>query len=104
MYATKPRIESYFIADVSTYSVSPLLALGFVEYSQKGEEKKVEWADFERKTRSECHLQIEEHFTDYKVEEGAEKEGDVLQWKDMNENIDKGEKGDIVLDARPSGR
>lgn len=62
LYATKPRIESYFIAD------------------------------------------IEEHFTDYRVEDGAEREGDVLQWKDVNENIEKGEKGDIVLDARPPGR
>jgi thiosulfate/3-mercaptopyruvate sulfurtransferase len=61
LYATKPRIESYFIAD------------------------------------------IEEHFTEYKVE-GNEKEGDVLEWKDMNENIEKAGKGDIILDARPSGR
>ncbi|GAA6019877.1 hypothetical protein JCM11491_004851 [Sporobolomyces phaffii] len=62
IYATKPRIESYFIAD------------------------------------------IEEHFTEYRVDEGAEKQGDVLEWEDMNSNIEKGEQGDIVLDARPSGR
>ncbi|GAA5930215.1 thiosulfate sulfurtransferase [Sporobolomyces koalae] len=61
LYATKPRIESYFIAD------------------------------------------IEENFTDYRVEEGSE-QSDVVQWQEMNANVDKGEQGDIVLDARPSGR
>ncbi|GAA6062599.1 hypothetical protein JCM10212_004894 [Sporobolomyces blumeae] len=60
LYAKKPKVESYFIAD------------------------------------------IEENFTDYKVD-GAEKE-DVKQWDDMDANIDKGDQGEVVLDARPTGR
>lgn len=47
--------------------------------------------------------QIEENFTDYKVAEGSEK-SDVVEWEHMNENISKGDSGDLVLDARPSGR
>ncbi|BGP25638.1 thiosulfate/3-mercaptopyruvate sulfurtransferase [Rhodotorula toruloides] len=60
LYAHKPRVESYFIAD------------------------------------------IEENFSEYKVD-GREK-ADVRQWKDMNKNIKKGEKGDVVVDARAAGR
>ncbi|GAA5846444.1 hypothetical protein JCM9279_001377 [Rhodotorula babjevae] len=60
MFATKPRIESYFIAD------------------------------------------IEEEFTDYKVE--GEVRDDVRQWEDMDANIAKGDEGAVVVDARPAGR
>ncbi|BGP71427.1 hypothetical protein NBRC10513v2_004803 [Rhodotorula toruloides] len=60
LYAHKPRVESYFIAD------------------------------------------IEENFSEYKVD-GGEK-SDVRQWKDMTKNIKKGEKGDVVVDARAAGR
>ncbi|PRQ73453.1 Rhodanese-like domain-containing protein [Rhodotorula toruloides] len=38
----------------------------------------------------------------YKVD-GGEK-SDVRQWKDMTKNIKKGEKGDVVVDARAAGR
>ena len=60
MFATKPRIESYFIAD------------------------------------------IEEEFTDYKVE--GEVRDDVRQWEDVDANIAKGDEGAVVVDARPAGR
>lgn len=60
MFATKPRIESYFIAD------------------------------------------IEEEFTDYKVE--SEVRDDVRQWEDVDANIAKGDEGAVVVDARPAGR
>ncbi|CEQ42813.1 SPOSA6832_04677, partial [Sporobolomyces salmonicolor] len=62
LYAKKPRVESYFIAD------------------------------------------IEENFTEYKVEEGQERD-DVRQWEHITANIAKGENGgEVVLDARPEGR
>lgn len=48
---------------------------------------------------------LQELFTDYKVPEGSEKEGDVKQWQDMVSNSEKGERqGNAVLDARPEGR
>ncbi|BGP41340.1 hypothetical protein JCM10450v2_005383 [Rhodotorula kratochvilovae] len=60
LWAHKPRIESYFIAD------------------------------------------IEEEFTEYKVE--GEERDDVRQWEDVDANIEKGEDGAVVVDARPPGR
>lgn len=63
LYAHKPKVESYFIAD------------------------------------------IEERFSEYKVD-GAEKERkDVRQWKDMNKIIKKADaKREVIIDARSAGR
>ncbi|GAA6049395.1 hypothetical protein JCM3770_007324 [Rhodotorula araucariae] len=59
LWAHKPRIESYFIAD------------------------------------------IEEEFTEYKA---GEERDDVRQWDDIDANIDKGDDGALVVDARSAGR
>ncbi|GAA5987286.1 hypothetical protein JCM10908_001893 [Rhodotorula pacifica] len=63
LYAHKPKVESYFIAD------------------------------------------IEERFSDYKVD-GTEKERkDVRQWKDINKILKKSEgKREVIIDARAAGR
>uniref|UniRef100_A0A0K3CNI7 BY PROTMAP: gi/342319415/gb/EGU11364.1/ Thiosulfate sulfurtransferase [Rhodotorula glutinis ATCC 204091] n=1 Tax=Rhodotorula toruloides TaxID=5286 RepID=A0A0K3CNI7_RHOTO len=44
---------------------------------------------------------IEENFSEYKVDGG--KKSDVQQCKDMTKNIKKGEKGDVIVDARQLG-
>lgn len=65
LYAHKPKVESYFIAD------------------------------------------IEERFSDYKVEagSGAERKEDLRQWEDMNRIIKASDKErEVIIDARAAGR
>ena len=65
LYAHKPKVESYFIAD------------------------------------------IEERFSDYKVEAGGEAEHkeDLRQWEDMNRIINESDKErEVIIDARAAGR